>query len=275
MTTFLDAAYYYSQLGWKIFPLVPNGKIPAIPKDKGGQGFKDASSDPKKIEAWACTYPNCNIGIATGAMSGIAVIDIDPRNGGTESVLALFRKGHVFPPGPEAITGNGGKHLFYKLPPGLRGSKNRLGRGIDIKADGGYVVAAPSRIDKSEQGPGGEYKWTFVPRRGQELPPFPNWALELLEPQQREVRTFKGEAASGMAERGLESMADLLAKQGEGNRNNFLNWAAFHAGRSAHERRLDGRKVYARLMAAALSCGLSHHEAEATFRSGYFAAAKK
>jgi hypothetical protein len=274
MTTFLDAAYYYAQLGWATFPLVANAKIPAIPKHKGGQGFKDATKDTATLERWAKEYPGCNIGIATGTISNIVVVDIDPRNGGAETMVNLFKKGHVFPPSPEAITGNGGKHLFYKLPPGLKASKDRLGKGIDIKADGGYVVAAPSRIGKSEQGPGGEYKWTYVPMRGQELPPLPQWAIKILMPEQRDLPQFKAQPTSDMAMKELEGMAFMLSRQGQGHRNISLNWAAHYAGKLVKDGLLDPNRAKHRLISAAISSGLPLPEAEAAFKSGFESARK-
>jgi hypothetical protein len=272
MASFLEAAYYYSQLGWRTFPLGANSKLPAI---KGGHGFKDASSDIAQIEEWAKTYPGCNIGIATGETSGIVVVDIDPRNGGSSTMVDLFKKGHVFPPSPEAITGNGGKHLFYQYPPGLKASKDRLGPGIDIKSDGGYVVGAPSRIGPSEQGPGGEYKWVYVPQRGVALPPLPKWALDRLTHQPKANYEFKRQATTGMAEKELEGMAEVLSRRSEGGRNNLLNWAAYYAGRLVNDHVLDARKAHDRLIKAALAAGLSRAEAEAAFRSGFFSAGKK
>lgn len=270
---FRDAAYYYTQLGFKIFPLAANSKLPAI---RGGHGFKDATDDAAQIEKWHKEYPGANIGIATGAMSGIVVVDIDPRNGGSDTMVNLFKKGCAFPPCPEAATGNGGKHLFYKLPNGLKASKDRLGKGIDIKAEGGYVVAAPSKIGKSEQGPGGEYRWVFVPQRGQELPPFPKWALDRLVCRPTSVGAeFERRPSSNMARKELEGMAAMLAKTGEGHRNISLNWAAHYAGKLVNEKVLDAKEAHDRLVTAALAAGLTSAEAEVAFRNGFYSAWKK
>jgi hypothetical protein len=255
MTNFVEAAHYYRQLGWAVFPLAANAKIPAIAKSKGGQGFKDATRDAKVIDQWAREYPGCNIGIATGSFN-------------------LFKAGKIFPPCPEAVTGNGGKHLFYKLPDGLKASKDRLGKGIDVKAEGGYVVGAPSRIGPSEQGPGGEYKWTYVPMRGQELPSLPKWALEALAPKRPSVIEFSPQITAGRAARELEGMAAMLAHKGEGHRNISLNWAAYYAGKLVNDGLLDANRAHSRLISAALTCGLSLPEAEAAFKSGFNSASK-
>ena len=150
---FQEAAALYVSLGFKVFPLAAGSKLPAI---KGGHGFKDATDDADQMEQWARRFPNANIGIATGASSGLVVIDIDPRNGGTASMCKLGGKGMTFPPCPTVRTGNGGRHLYFAFPVGLASSLNKLGPGIDVKATGGYVVAPPSIIAPSDSGPGGQ-----------------------------------------------------------------------------------------------------------------------
>ena len=69
---FLTAALGYLDNGFYVFPLKPKSKEPLTPG-----GFKDASNDPDKIRAWWRQYPNANIGIATGEISGLMVVDVD------------------------------------------------------------------------------------------------------------------------------------------------------------------------------------------------------
>lgn len=109
-------------------------------------GVKDASKDWTVIKGWIAAYPLGNIGIATGAVSGIFALDIDPRHGGKENLDHLERRHGFFP--AEAVrfhTGGGGEHILFKHPginiPNLVG---RLAAGIDIRGDGGYIVAPPS-----------------------------------------------------------------------------------------------------------------------------------
>src|SRR6516162_1460673 len=126
MKSFLEAATYYTGLGWRVLPLAKAGKMPAISTANGG--------------------------IATGKMSGITVIDVDPRHGGFTTLARLARDGLVFPPCPEERTGNGGRHLIYSYRDDIASNKNKLGPGIEVKSDGGYIVAAPSWTGPSEQG---------------------------------------------------------------------------------------------------------------------------
>ncbi len=260
---FSEAADFYVSLGWRVFPLKEGSKLPAI---KGGHGFKDATDDPQQIDKWVKEFPRANIAVATGSMSGIVVVDVDPRNGGRDSLAKLAGGGKVFSLCPQARTGNGGWHFYYALPHGLKASKDKLGPGIDIKAEGGYVVAAPSRIAKSQQGPGGEYTWLRRPE-SPALPPFPAWALDWLRPRVFAPK-FQSIASSGEAAKSLEGMASKLAMAMEGTRNDLLNWAAYTAGSLVRQGKLAAGTVDARLTQAALAAGLTLAETKATIASG-------
>jgi hypothetical protein len=167
-TVATEALHYASALGWKIFPLHTPvdegvcscgkadcqsiGKHPRTPR-----GLKDATTDPEQIKRWWQKWPDANIGIATGAVSGLLVIDVDPRHGGWQGLEEFFKRtGEVFPPTVEVITGSGGRHFFFRMPDAdIRNSAGNLGAGLDVRANGGYVVAAPS-VHAS----GNRYQWT-------------------------------------------------------------------------------------------------------------------
>ncbi|MBI3549879.1 MAG: bifunctional DNA primase/polymerase [Elusimicrobia bacterium] len=143
----LERALEYVGRGWAVFPLAPNSKIP-LP---GSHGFKEATTDPEQVLAWWKDNPERNIGIATGLKSRLLVVDVDVKNGakGKESLASI--------PGltstRTARTPSGGSHLFYRSP--NYSIRSRIGflPGIDIKADGGYVVAPGSSIN------GKIYEW--------------------------------------------------------------------------------------------------------------------
>lgn len=141
----IDRALSCLQSGWAVFPLIPNSKKPLTTN-----GFKDASKDPEAVRRWWTIHPDANIGIATGMVSGIAVIDVDVKGGtnGFES-LALIPD---LDPTIEVTTPSGGRHYYCVLEVPLSG-KNGYLPGIDIKSDGGYVVGPGSVID------GKEYEW--------------------------------------------------------------------------------------------------------------------
>jgi Bifunctional DNA primase/polymerase, N-terminal len=262
---FLDAADRYISLGFKVFPLGHGSKLPAI---KGGKGFKDATDDHAKIDAWVKAFPKCNIAIATGEPSGIVVIDVDPRNGGFDTLSKLAGGGNLFPPRPTAKTGNNGRHMYFRLPPGLKSSKDRLGPGIDIKSTGGYVVAAPSWIAPTDAGPGGSYQWLISPETTP-IPMLPRWVIERLIPAPKAYPKFESVPSAEVAQRSLEGMARRLASAGKGQRNNLLNWAAFNAGALIREGKLSGALADHRLTQAALAAGLDISEIKATIASGF------
>lgn len=266
---FVEAADLYVSLGFKIFPLGHGSKLPAI---KGGKGFKDATDDPKQIDAWAKQYPRCNIAVATGEPSGIVVIDVDPRNGGFASISKLAGAGFLFPSCPTAKTGNNGRHMYFRLPGGLKSSKDRLGPGIDVKSTGGYVVAAPSWIAPTDAGPGGTYQWLVSPE-ATPIPPLPQWTVEKLMPKARAFPRFEPMQTSEMAHRSLEGMARKLASAGSGSRNNVLNWAAYTVGSLIREGKLSAALADQRLTQAALAAGLTLPEIKATIASGFRAGA--
>lgn len=155
-------ALMYADLGFAVFPLRPRDKRPVTEN-----GFKAATTDKQRIADWWDNYPNCNIGIATGAMSGGLVVidlDIDEDKGvnGYETLKQWQREHGTLPDTWQSITGRGGYHLFYK-DVAKNKSRVNLYEGIDIRADGGYIVAPPSihpngKCYEWEQGPGDDIK---------------------------------------------------------------------------------------------------------------------
>lgn len=152
-----DAASKYANLGLAVFPLYPKSKRPATK-----HGCKDATTDGAQIKAWWQENPNYNIGIATGRVSGglfVIDLDIDENKGidGYHSLNDWCRKYGEFPDTWTSITGRGGYHLFFKSKDEIQ---NRTGviEGVDIRGDGGYVVAPPSMHEN-----GKEYEWEYDP----------------------------------------------------------------------------------------------------------------
>lgn len=153
-----EYALYYSRLGLAVFPIKPKSKQPLTE-----HGLKDASKEPEQIESWWNRWPVANIGIATGAVSGgLVVIDLDvDRDKGIDGRVTLreWEAEHEKLPDNTwlAITGRGGYHYFYHDTSTVR---NRTGiyEGIDIRGDGGYIVAPPSVHPN-----GNTYEWEQDP----------------------------------------------------------------------------------------------------------------
>lgn len=157
-----SAALDYASWGWPVFPLGAWSKAPAISKDKGGNGFKDAHTIEDRIRKYWRKNPTHNIGLATG--HGFDVIDVDtkdsdgnPSNAGVNSLMELLEARTIPECHAVAVTSSGGLHLYVKPT----GKKNFAGLrpGIDYRGMGGYVVAPPSRL----RGPGRSYTWLIEP----------------------------------------------------------------------------------------------------------------
>lgn len=109
------------------------------------RGLKDATADATVIEQWFRNKTR-NIGIVTGAVSGIVALDIDPRHGGDASLTALENQHGAIPPTWRFLTGGGGEHILFRHPGAqVINSANKVGQGIDVRGDGGYIVAPPSQ----------------------------------------------------------------------------------------------------------------------------------
>ena len=150
-------ALHYAEMGLAVFPLACRDKVPAVV-----DGCKAATTERTTIERWWDKNPQYNIGIATGnKSSGLVVIDLDvDKNKGIDGydVLRDWQNKHgKFPETWQSITGRGGYHYFYK---DAIVHSNRVGlyEGVDIRGEGGYIVAPPSvhpngNIYEWEQGP--------------------------------------------------------------------------------------------------------------------------
>jgi hypothetical protein len=136
--SFLSAALKLADRGLAIFPCRPHDKRPATK-----HGVKDATTNPDAIEKWWRQVPTCNIGVATGAVSGIMVLDVDDMD--AEAELKKLEEDHgALPAIVEAITARG-RHLFFKWPHrDIRNSAGKVARGVDVRASGGYIIAPPS-----------------------------------------------------------------------------------------------------------------------------------
>jgi putative DNA primase/helicase len=166
----LDEALKYAQRGWAVFPC--KDKLPLTK-----HGFKDAKKDPASVGELFGPYPDCNIGIATGKVSGFFVLDIDVKNdaGGDESLRDLEIQYGLLPDTAEAITWSGGRHILFKYPDGGIGNRTKVRPGIDVRGDGGYIIAAPSVIE------GKQYAWEAEHHPDNiEITNAPEWLLKLL-----------------------------------------------------------------------------------------------
>jgi putative DNA primase/helicase len=135
-----EAALDYASRGWRVVPLQSREKKPTI-----SDWVNAASADPTVIRGWFSEASDLNVGILTGQSVGLLVVDIDPRNGGDESLKRLMADIGDFPPTVTCLTGGEGLHFYFLPPPGEAKLRPNLDDypGIDFKSSG-QVVAPPS-----------------------------------------------------------------------------------------------------------------------------------
>lgn len=178
-TTPAEAALAYaSHHQWHVFPCFQD-KTPRTP-----HGFKDATRDTAIITAWWERWPDASIGIATGEVSGIFVLDVDPAHGGADTLRALEATHQEIPNTPQVLTGGGGAHCYLAYPGfAVTNSAGKLGEGLDVRCDGGYVIAPPSSHPS-----GGAYAWEILhDPEDTPLAPVPPWLLGMLAAPAGEV----------------------------------------------------------------------------------------
>lgn len=200
----LRAALLYLLLGWRVFPVhgvTEEGKCACQRSDCASPGkhprarhwLADATLDEAQVRRWWPDGSGHNLGVATGGAARLLVVDIDPRHGGDESLAQLEAAHGALPSTVVALTGGGGQHLVFQAPEGVRigNSTNLAGhRGVDIRGDGGYIVAPPS-IHASGQA----YRWREGQAPGEmSLASAPAWLVALLTKPLHEVKT-RGDAA--------------------------------------------------------------------------------
>jgi hypothetical protein len=217
------------------------------------------------IESWWRAWPKSNVGVITGSVSGLVVIDIDPGHGGVDTMRHLVAQHGPLPTGPRVRTGSGGWHLLFAHPGGtVRNSVSRIGSGVDVRGDGGYVIAPPSRHRA-----GGTYLWTS----GGDPPPMPDWLERLVDPPTRQSTTARDPvplsvAVDRWAEAAMRGEVERVHHAPEGTRNHTLNRAAFSLGQIAGAGLLDPDVIETHLRDAAITVGLGERETMLTIRSG-------
>ncbi|MGK0721062.1 bifunctional DNA primase/polymerase [Leucobacter sp. W1478] len=250
------AARSLAAAGVPVFPCIVEGKRPLTRR-----GFLDASSDPEQVAAWWSRTPNANIGIPTGAASGVVVVDVDvhgPRDGRAAYQRAT-EAGLVDGAGLLVRTPTGGTHVYFPATPGSeQRSWQAATAGIDFRGDGGYIIAPPSRriID------GHMRRYEVADIAAHSVGPVDAARLrDFLDP--RPVTPPRAEGTS-MAVDG-KRLAAWVAGRGEGERNRGLFWAACRLA----ENGVSLTDALDALGAAAQSAGLGDREITTTVRSAY------
>ena len=139
-TAIAGAAFAYAARGWSVIPMQAHGKRPLVL----WREFQQRIAGAAEIDRWFRHWPDANVGIVTGRISAIVVIDVDAAHGGPASVADAEALHGPLPATVEASTGGGGRHLYYAHPGATVANRVAIRPGIDVRGDGGCVVAPPS-----------------------------------------------------------------------------------------------------------------------------------
>lgn len=206
MKPVLDFALDFARRGWQVFPVEHKGKRPATL-----HGLNDATVDAEQIQAWFGNGRLYNIAIRTGEASGFDVLDVDGDEGdkSLQSLIAVYGK---LPETPCVQTGGGGRHYFFKHADDVKNSTSKIGDHIDVRGDGGYVVAPPS-IHAN----GNEYRWLTPPDTP--LAEWPQWLLARMKAESRKTEPAHTEPAAGTIAAGqrnteLTRLAGAMRRRG-------------------------------------------------------------
>ena len=273
---FVEVAARYAAHGWPVVPLhTPQGGGCTCRRPDCGspgkhprtaRGLHDASTDVDRIGSWWRRWPDANVGVVTGAASGLVVLDIDLPDG-PDTLARLEAEHGRLPATCEQRTGSGGRQLLFAHPGQPVGNRTGVRPGIDVRADGGYIVVPPST-----HASGARYRWT-----GRVPPaPTPVWLLKLLD-RTRSPNLAVAVPASPLpagnrqeryAASALHRELALVASAVEGSRNDTLNRAAFNLGQLAAVGLVDRQHVADQLERVAVGNGLNAVESRRTIASG-------
>lgn len=224
--TIHEQALLYAARGWPVHPL--SGKKPIL------TGWPSlATTDPNIIHSWWIRYPRANVGIATGRRANLMVLDVDPRHGGDESLQDLEWKYGLLPKTVEVKTGSGGRHLYFQYPgTDILNSEGVLALGLDIKTEGGQVVAPPSVHPDTKQA----YSWE-VSHHPDDVPvaTAPPWLLDQIRKAQNkkpDVEQEDGETIpDGQRNTRLTSLGGSMRRKGATEAEIYAALTAFNASR--------------------------------------------
>lgn len=295
-----EAVLAYVARGWRVFPLhdVADGRC-SCREDCGANagkhprtkhGWQDGSLDQVRVLNWWIRWPDANIGIVTGAASGIVVLDVDLDKGGYQAFLRMLDAlGRPTLLSLVQGTGGGGFHVVYRHPGHRVGNsakalRDRFGPGLDVRGDGGYIVAAPS-LHRS----GRLYAW-----QSDLAAPLAPWPVELDQLLQvvAEEQDAGGRVEDLDAWRRVRATGDLDGywrmifrrrldelRTVTSNRNDALNAAAFRMGQlvaiGADRAAIEGYLLEAgRILSGLGSHPMPEREILKTVRSGLDAGAQ-
>jgi putative DNA primase/helicase len=249
----------------RVLPLVAKSKRPAVKN-----GLYDATTNKKRLKEYFRDHPDANYGVRTGGRSNTFVLDID-GSAGSQSLRGLIEKNGKLPKTVIVETGNGRHRYFRGDGRKIRNSAGKLGEGLDIRGDGGYVVG-PGSVHESGK------MYCFKEGRALEdieIARAPPWLLDLISPASSPPATNRVKVAPDelprvaayiKAAQGRE--VERLEKAPKHQRNHCLNRCAFKLGQLLPYGTLNEKHCVSKLSEVASRIGLEEAEILPTIRSG-------
>lgn len=283
----LDVALYYHEKGIPVFPcracegeeldrrtgefISIGAKTPLT-----SNGFKGATLNERIVRGFWERNPSAIVGIPTGEKLGAWVLDVDMHQDehgntidGFAALSALEKQYGPLPKTATVRTAGGGEHRYFRHVAGVR-NRGALGAGLDVRGDGGYVIAAGSVLSDSRS-------YTWVDHDGDGLPDIadaPDWLLELVLPRSYESvykapQSISGQINDRYVERAVElELAETASISMGAGRNKGLNKAAFSLGTFVGAGALDESEAYALLQDVARGWGRDIPKSFQTIKNG-------
>jgi hypothetical protein len=177
----LDKALEYAEMGYAVFP------CNELKRPRTANGLLDATTNEDQIRVWWEMWPEANIAIST---AGLLVVDVDPvKEGGENTWPNDGEKAMDLATGPLAYTPRGGRHHVFRQPDGAnyRNSAGRIAESVDVRANGGYILVAPSATED------GEYRWIQEIEPAHRIPLPPGWLTDMLAAEPTTKAILNGE----------------------------------------------------------------------------------
>lgn len=260
----------YATTGWPVFPCRPGeeahpetGEILTAKSPYTTRGFRSASRMPRIIDRWWTDHPDAMIGIPTGEATGVWVLDVDVADGkpGEETLAALIAKHGPLPATREARTASGGRHIYFQHHAGVR-NRGSLGPGLDVRGDGGFVIAPGSRLVD-----GRAYEWL----NDEQPKPAPQWLLDLVLPSTvatpAQPFSYQPGQNEPYVERAVEAELSELASTPSGGRGQAVNRSAYSLGTLVGAGALSRADAEQGLWQAAVACGVVAKDGEREVRA--------
>jgi hypothetical protein len=255
------AALAYAGAGLPVFPCAQVGKRPLT-----AHGFLDATTNLAQVRAWWRHTPEANIGLPTGPLSGVDVVDVDVR--GEHSGFTAFQdaqtKGIAERWAGCVRTPSAGMHYYYPTDPAVPASSWTCGQAhVDFRGTGGYVIVPPSTVVIDGQ----PVRYRCLRAMPYPVPVDGERLRAELDPLSVERRLRARTAPTPPAPSSLDEqrLAGWMAARREGERNTALYWAASRMAEAGHS----PDRALSALAPAAQAAGLFDREIAATVKSAY------